>query len=122
MKYSKKFIEDLHKIGEWAFVEKNMWVGKLVPEIICDNLQKRGISQEDIEGCVILSVDDAKVLNALISDRNLCKSYPETTESFGKLLYKLIAQAEMSIASTQCETGSKKDEKIDIKQQDKEND
>ena len=70
----------------------------------------------------MLTVDDAKVLNALISDRNLCKSYPETTESFSKLLDQLIAQAEMSIASTQCENVSKKDEKIDIKQQDEEND
>ena len=59
MKLSKKFIEDLHKIGEDAFIEKNQWIGKLVPEIIIDNLQKRGISQEDIEGCVVLTVEEA---------------------------------------------------------------
>ena len=62
MKFSKKFIEDLHKIGEWAFIEKNQWIGKLVPDIIVDNLQKRGISQEDIEGAVVLTVEEAKQL------------------------------------------------------------
>ncbi len=60
LQFSKKFIEDLNKIGEWAFIEKNMWVGKLVPEIICDNLQKRGINQEDIENAVVLTVKEAK--------------------------------------------------------------
>lgn len=62
MKFSKKFLEDLHKIGEWSFVEKNMWIGKLVPEIIVDNLQKRGINQEDVEGCVVLTLNQAKEL------------------------------------------------------------
>lgn len=60
MKLSKKFLEDLHKIGQDAFWEKNMWVGKLVPEIIVDNLKKRGISQDDIEGVICLTVEEAK--------------------------------------------------------------
>lgn len=60
MKFSKKFIEDLHKIGEWAFIEKNQWIGKLVPDIIVDNLQKRGITPDDLEGVVCLSVEEAK--------------------------------------------------------------
>lgn len=62
MKLSKKFIEDLHKIGEDAFIEKNQWIGKLVPEIIIDNLKKRGLSQEDVEGCVVFTVEEAKAL------------------------------------------------------------
>lgn len=73
MKLSEKFFEDLHKIGEWAFIEKNMWVGKLVPEIIADNLQKRGISQEDIEDCVILTVEEAKILAELFDEENVRK-------------------------------------------------
>ena len=60
MKLSEKFIEDLHKIGEDAFIEKNQWVGKLVPDIIIDNLQKRGINQGDLEGVVCLTVEEAK--------------------------------------------------------------
>lgn len=60
MEFTKKFYDDLHKIGQDAFIEKNMWIGKLVPEIIADNLQKRGINQEDIEGCVMLTVEEAK--------------------------------------------------------------
>lgn len=67
MKLSKKFFEDLHKIGEWAFVEKNMWVGKLVPEIIVDNLQKRGINQGDLEGVVCLTIEEAKYAFRCIS-------------------------------------------------------
>lgn len=68
MKLSKKFIEDLHKIGEDAFIEKNQWIGKLVPDIIIDNLKKRGINQEDIEGCVVLTVEEAKELEAMTYD------------------------------------------------------
>lgn len=56
----------------------------------CENMSKKD------EKIIILTVDDAKVLNALISDRNLCKSYPETTENFGKLLDQLIEQTEKS--------------------------
>ncbi len=62
MKLSKKFFEDLTAIGNHAFIEKNMWVGKCVPEIIADNLRKRGISQEDIEDCVVLSTKEAKAI------------------------------------------------------------
>ncbi len=66
MKLSEKFLDDLHKIGQYAFVEKNRWVGKLVPEIICDTVQERGINQEDIEGCVCLTVEEATSLNETI--------------------------------------------------------
>ena len=68
MKLSKKFIEDLHKIGEDAFIEKNQWIWKLVPDIIIDNLQKRGISQGDLEGIVCLSVEEAKEIAEKLKD------------------------------------------------------
>ena len=68
MKFSKKFIEDLNKIGEWSFIEKNMWVGKLVPEIICDNLKKRGVTPEDFTDCVVLTVEEAKGLLEIARD------------------------------------------------------
>lgn len=62
MKLSEKFFEDLHEIGQDAFIEKNMWVGKLVPEIIVDNLKKRGITPDDLEGVVCLSIEEADEL------------------------------------------------------------
>ena len=94
MKLSKKFIEDLHKIGEDAFIEKNQWIGKLVPEIIIDNLQKRGISQEDIEGCVILTVEEAKHLLSIVMDsaHDHCINQEEA-DVFHKFVKK-IEQAE----------------------------
>lgn len=95
MKLSKKFLEDLHKIGEDAFVEKNWWIGKLVPEIICDNLQKRGINQEDFEDCVILTVEEAK---AIAFDLKFLKSFAPfvPNEVIGRIaqIEKLIEQVE----------------------------
>lgn len=103
MKLSKKFLEDLHKIGEWSFIEKNMWVGKLVPEIIIDNLQKRGINQGDLEGVVCLSVEEAEKLMKLL---DLCEYWLTNNQvsydcdAWASLLEERIAQAEMSKQST----------------------
>lgn len=97
MKFSKKFIEDLHKIGEWAFVEKNMWVGKLVPEIICDNLKKRGITPDDLEGVVCLSVEEAEKLMKLL---DLCEYWLTNNnvsydcDAWASLFEERIEQAE----------------------------
>ena len=92
MKFSKKFIEDLHKIGEWAFIEKNMWVGKLVPEIIVDNLKKRGITPDDLEGVVCLTVEEAKILETFCWG---CASLLSTEEdAVHDKLVKRIEQAE----------------------------
>lgn len=96
MKLSKKFIEDLHKIGEDAFIEKNQWIGKLVPDIIIDNLQKRGISQEDIEGTVCLTIDQAKALLRRVPMFQMSADWMHPIE----VLKAKIEQAEMSIAST----------------------
>lgn len=59
MKFAKKFLNDLKEIGRLSFFEKNLWVGKSVPEIICDNLEKRGITHEDFTGAVVLTVEEA---------------------------------------------------------------
>ena len=74
--------------------------------------------QDDFQGAVVLSLEEAKAL---------LRRIPEFKESGGwqlpiERLKERITKAEMSIVSTQCENVSKKDEKIDIKQQDKEND
>ena len=61
MKFAKKFLNDLKEIGRLSFFEKNLWVGKSVPEIICDNLEKRGITPEDFTGAVVLTVDEAQL-------------------------------------------------------------
>lgn len=68
MRFSQKFFDDLNEIGQAAFIEKNMWVGKLVPEIIVDNLKKRGITSDDLEGCVVLTVEEAKGLLEIARD------------------------------------------------------
>lgn len=99
MKLSKKFIEDLHKIGEDAFIEKNQWIGKLVPEIIIDNLQKRGISQKDIEGCVILTLDEANLLFSVI-DGFFDLRLPTTKEIVA--LNKLKVRVEQIVKTEEC--------------------
>lgn len=66
MKLSGKFLDDLQKIGHQSFIEKNRWIGKLVPEIICDAVEERGINQEDIEGCVCLTIEEATTLNEVM--------------------------------------------------------
>lgn len=97
MKLSKKFIEDLHKIGQDAFIEKNQWIGKLVPDIIIDNLKKRGISQEDIEGCVVLTVEEAEKLMKLL---DLCEYWLTNNnvsydcDAWASLLEERIEKAE----------------------------
>lgn len=92
MKLSEKFIEDLHKIGEDAFIEKNQWIGKLVPDIIVDNLKKRGITPDDLEGVVCLSVDEAKILESFCWG---CASLLSTEEdAVYEKLVKRIEQAE----------------------------
>lgn len=62
MKFSKKFLDDLNEIGRLAFSEKNLWMGKLVPEIICDHVEERGIKHDDFRDCVVLTVREAKLL------------------------------------------------------------
>ena len=97
MKLSKKFLEDLHKIGQDAFIEKNMWIGKLVPEIIIDNLQKRGINQGDLEGVVLLTVEEAEKLMKLL---DLCEYWLSNNQvsydcdAWASLLEERIEKAE----------------------------
>lgn len=78
MKLSEKFFDDLDKIGQDAFIEKNMWIGKLVPEIIVDNLKKRGITPDDLEGVVCLTVEEAK---AVLECVDAC-AFPSPFEGF----------------------------------------
>lgn len=98
MKLSKKFLEDLHKIGEDAFIEKNQWIGKLVPDIIIDNLKKRGISQGDLEGVVCLSVEEAKyalkVVRFAITTCEAVNEHKDKLWNFASLLHRRIEKAE----------------------------
>ena len=100
MKLSNKFLEDLHKIGEDAFIEKNQWIGKLVPDIIIDNLQKRGISQEDIEGVVCLSVEEAEILTRCAANefcRLILEHAPvELARQVEVLMYDLVKRIEQA--------------------------
>ena len=97
MKLSKKFLEDLDKIGQDAFVEKNMWIGKLVPDIIVDNLKKRGITPDDFDGMVCLTVEEAEALMTFFDTMKPqmpnggCMEY---CDLWGNTIKKRIEQAE----------------------------
>ena len=97
MRLTKKFFEDLNKIGQDAFIEKNQWIGKLVPDIIIDNLKKRGITPDDLEGVVCLSVEEAEKLMKLL---DLCEfwlmknSVSYDCNAWASLLEERIGQAE----------------------------
>lgn len=102
MKLSKKFFDDLHEISRLSFYEKNLWIGKLVPEIIVDNLKKRDITPDDFEDIVCLTVEEAKGI--LWDLRDL---YKQTygyewvkNEPWFDEFKKRIEQAEMSKQST----------------------
>lgn len=59
---SKKFPPALGAIVDQALKDKSAWIGKTVQELTCEAIRKRGLSlsQEDTEGCVMLSVKEAK--------------------------------------------------------------
>ena len=63
MKSNKKnFPPALGAIVEQALKENTAWIGKTVLELTCEAIRKRDLSQEDTEGCVCLTLDEAKAL------------------------------------------------------------
>ena len=60
MKSNKKFPPSLRATIDQGLKDKSAWIGKTVQELTCEAIKKRGISQEDIEGCVCLTIEEAK--------------------------------------------------------------
>lgn len=66
MNSNKKFPPALRAITDQALKDKAAWIGKTVQELTCEAIRKRGLSQENVEGYVYLTLDEAKrVQNAL---------------------------------------------------------
>ena len=62
MKSNKKiFPPALGAIVEQALKENTAWIGKTVLELTCEAIEKHGLSQDN-EGCVCLTIDQAKAL------------------------------------------------------------
>ena len=59
---NKNFPPALGAIVEQALKENTAWIGKTVLELTCEAIRKRDLSQEDTEGCVCLTLDEAKAL------------------------------------------------------------
>lgn len=60
MKSNKKFPPALGAIVDQALKDKSAWIGKTVQELTCEAIRKRGLSQEDTEVCICLTLDEAK--------------------------------------------------------------
>ena len=66
MKSNKKFPPALGAIVGQALKDYSAWMKETVQGIPCEAIEKSGLFQEDIEGCVCLTLDEAKcVQNAL---------------------------------------------------------
>ena len=94
MKSNKKFPPALGAIVDQALKDNTAWIGKTVLELTCEAIKKHGLSQEDTEGCVYLTLDEAKALNNLIlklfyNEENRMSVFDAT-----ELLTKRIKQAE----------------------------
>lgn len=60
MKSNKKFPPALGAIVDQALKDKSAWIGKTVQELSCEAIRKRGLSQENTEGCICLTLDEAR--------------------------------------------------------------
>ena len=69
MKSNKKFSPALGAIVDQALKDNSAWIGKTVQELTCEAIKKRGLSQENVEDCVVLSIKEAKILE------NFCWRY-----------------------------------------------
>ena len=69
MKLNKKFTSELRAIIDQALKDNSAWIGKTVQELTCEAIKKRGLSQENVEDCVVLSIKEAKILE------NFCWRY-----------------------------------------------
>ena len=92
MKSNKKFPPALGAIVDQALKDKSAWIGKTVQDLTCEAIRKRGLSQENTEGCVCLTVDEAKILETFLWG---CASLLSTEEYavYDKLVER-IEQAE----------------------------
>ena len=98
MKSNKKFPPALGAIVEQALKDNTAWIGKTVLELTCEAIKKQGLSQENVEGCVCLPIEEAKILAELFDEENVRKG--SIVDIYITRFVNRIKQAEMSIAST----------------------
>lgn len=98
MKSNKKFPPALGAIVDQALKDKSAWIGKTVQELTCEAIRKRDLSKEDIEGCVCLPIEEAKILAELFDEENVRKG--SVADIYITRFVNRIKQAEMSKQST----------------------
>ena len=99
MKLSKEFIAKFREEAKRAQWEINRWNGKSIDDLVVDYLERKELKPEDIQGCIVLTVEEAKEF--LISFQDLIElhedGYIKVTD-FGfdvfDLVKKRIEQAE----------------------------
>ena len=88
---NKIFPPALGAIVEQALKDNTAWIGKTVLELTCEAIKKHGLSQEDVENCVVLSIEEAKdVLHSLNCAWSRCPVKAECKD----LIKKKIEEAE----------------------------
>lgn len=60
MKFTKEFIEAFRQEAQKARWEINAWNGKSIDDLVVDYLERKELKSDDFEGCVVLSVEEAK--------------------------------------------------------------
>ena len=60
MKLSKEFITMFREEAKKARWEINRWNGKSIDDLVIDYLERKEFKPEDIQGCVVLTVEEAK--------------------------------------------------------------
>ena len=94
---SKKFPPALGSILDQALKDKSAWIGKTVQELTCEAIRKRGLSQEDTEGFIGLTLDEAKRVQSALYEllRNSNDKNSKEWLAYWMLIGR-IAQAESS--------------------------
>ena len=96
MKLSEKFWKDLRVSMDYAFKRKNLCIGVTVQDITIDEMKGRGILEGDIEGAVVLTVEEAKRILGRVDWCQLISwgGLAHADRELGNLLRKRIEQAE----------------------------
>lgn len=62
MKLSKEFIAVFREEAKKAQWEINSWNGKSIDDLVVDYIERKELKPEDFQGCVVLTVKEAKEL------------------------------------------------------------
>lgn len=105
MKSNKKFPPALGAIVDQALKDKSAWIGKTVQDLTCEAIRKRGLSQEDAEGCVCLTLDEAKRVQSALYE--LLHNSNDKNSREWLAYWMLIGRIEQAEATKICEDYNK---------------